>query len=282
MPSEIIARPLSPFGLEVTLPVGCSLSDTAKAELRDLYVREGLLVLRDQHLSIDEQRELCTVFGPVVDHPYEIFYVSNAREDGVLGTRELLFHSDVPFLPVPYQGVSLLAVEVGEDAAATRFASGLRAYDRLPDALRERIDGRNALQVRERVRTRRTKLADLEPSDMCTVHAAVRHQAGSGRPYLFVNEDMTACIIGLAEEESEGLLESLFAELYAEAEIYEHRWQRGDLVIWDNLAVQHARKDATGSERTLQRVTIAALGYAEQYPGDGMSSDLHNKTLLTA
>ena len=279
MPSEIEASPLGPFGVEVKADL-TDLDDAARARLRDLYVAEGLLVIRDQALSMAEQIELCGIFGPIVDHPFENFYVSNTRQDGVLGTRELLFHNDVPFLPAPYQGVSMLAIEVSDDAAPTRFASAFRAHERLPADLRERVAALNGLQVRERVRSRRTKLSDLEPADMCTVHPVVRRQAETGRPYLFVNEDMTACIIGLAEAESDALLDELFDHIYAEDQIYDHHWRVGDLVIWDNLAVQHARKHALGAERTLQRVTIAQLGYAEQYPADCMSSDLHNETLL--
>ncbi|RYE56061.1 MAG: TauD/TfdA family dioxygenase [Rhizobiaceae bacterium] len=280
MTSQITVSPLRPFGFEATLTAAVPPDETTRAKLRELYDAEGLLVIRGQSLSMAEQIAFCETFGPTVDHPYENFYVSNTRADGVLGTRELLFHNDVPFLPVPYQGVSMLAVEVSGDAAPTRFVSGFRAHERLPADLRDRVAALNGLQVRERVRSRRTGLADLEPGDMCTVHPVVRRQTGTGRPYLFVNEDMTACLLGLAEADSESLLETLFGHFYAEDEVYEHHWTVGDLVIWDNLAVQHARKHALGAERTLQRVTLAQFGYAEQYPGDCMGSDLHNKTLL--
>lgn len=254
----------------------------AESAFREAYAAEGLIVLRGQLLSMDEQHRICAMLGPVVEHPYEKFYVSNVRADGVLGTRELLFHSDVPFLPVPYDGVSLHAVEVDPGVASTRFASGLRAWDRLPQRLRDRIEGLMGLQARERAWDRRTRLTDLKPSDMCSVHPVVRRLRGTGRPYLFVNEDMTAGIIGLSEADSDALLEELFGHLYAEQHVYEHHWQPGDLVIWDNLAVQHARRELGPGKRTLQRVTLARLGYAEQYPSDTMSSDLHNDSLLVS
>jgi taurine dioxygenase len=273
MAARIDLKPLHPFGAELAV-----VPD--EQDFRQAYAADGLIVLRGRKLGMDEQHRLCAMLGPVVDHPYEKFYVSNVRADGVLGTRELLFHSDVPFLPVPYEGVSLHAVEVDPGVASTRFASGLRAWDRLPQKLRDRVEGMMALQVRERAWDRRTRLTDLEPSDMCSVHPVIRRQRGTGRPYLFVNEDMTAGIIGLSEADSDSLLEELFGYLYAEEHIYEHHWQVGDLVIWDNLAVQHARRELGPGTRTLQRVTIASLGYAQQYPSDTMSSDLHNESLL--
>jgi taurine dioxygenase len=273
-------RPLTPFGAEAGPDLAGSRDAVSRERLRELYVAEGLLVLRDQALTMQQQYDLCSAFGPLVDHAFENFYVSNTREDGVLGTRELLFHSDVPFLPIPYEGVSLHAVEVGDGTTSTRFASAFDAWTRLPDRLKQRVEGLKALQVRERAWSRRTRLTDLEPSDMCTVHPVVRRQPGTGRPYLFVNEDMTGCIVGLSEADSDALLEELFSYLYASDHIYEHQWRPGDLVVWDNLAVQHARKEVGAGTRTLQRVTIARLGYAQQYPADTMSEDLHNKTLL--
>jgi taurine dioxygenase len=115
---------------------------------------------------------------------------------------------------------------------------------------------------------RRTTLADLDPGDMATVHPVVGQQAGSGRPYLFVNLDMSACITKMTPDESDALLEELFAHLYTPDNVYEHHWREGDLVIWDNLAVQHARSATGNAARTLQRVTIAHYGYWEQVPTD--------------
>ena len=106
------------------------------------------------------------------------------------------------------------------------------------------------------------------------MHTVVGHQSSTGRPYLFVNEDMTGTIIGMSEQESDELLDELFSYLYAKENVYEHSWQQGDIVIWDNLAVQHARRAITSSaSRTLQRVTIAEIGYYEQTPVDLPSFD---------
>jgi taurine dioxygenase len=100
------------------------------------------------------------------------------------------------------------------------------------------------------------------------VHAVVGRQDVTDRPYIFVNSDMTGCVIGMSEPESDALLDELFAYLYAEKRIYEHAWRAGDIVIWDNRAVQHARAEIQGGTRTLQRVTIAQYGYWDQYPVD--------------
>lgn len=267
MAARIDHAPLEPFGNEAWVEDVRRLDETGREVLRRLYAADGLIVVRDVRLSMADQLDLCSVFGPVMPDSVENYIVSNVREDGLLGTRELLFHNDIPFVPQPYLGGSLHALDVEEGASPTRFASGLRAYERLPQCVRDRIDTLNAIQVRERIEGRRNRLTDMQPGDLCTLHPVVARRTDD-RPYLFVNQSMTACIVGLPEADSEALIEELFGTLYSEGNVYEHHWREGDIVIWDNLAVQHARSPLGRAVRTLQRVTLAEIGYSEQYPSD--------------
>lgn len=281
--TECVAhKALAPFGVEVEIDPAAPLTVQTKDELRRLYARDGLLVFRGLALSMEQQIELCRIFGPVLDSPYENFYVSNAREDGHLGAMELQWHNDVPYLPKPYLGAALHAIDVAPNATSTRFASGFRAYERLSPARRAQIAAMNALQVKQRFSDRANRLTDLQPGDLCTVHPVVGRQAQTGRPYLFVNENMTPLIIGLAPADSDALLGELHSALYVEDEVYEHVWRPGDLVLWDNLAVQHARGRVSADARTLQRVSITELSYAQQYAADLDIRDAYgNAALLT-
>lgn len=280
--SRIQHHSIEPFGVEVELAgldgAGWITRLTAdeKGELVDLYVRDGLLLIRDLSLSMDDQRALCSVFGPVSepDHPI----VSNVRPDGILGDFELRMHHDIPYVPLPYLGGALYALDVDDGVSATRFANGYRAYERLPESLRRRVESMNAIHVRGRTQDRRTRLTDLLPGDPAAVQPVVGYHSATGRAYLFVDESMTAAIIGIPEADSDELLEELFSYLYADDNVYEHDWRTGDIVIWDNRAVQHGRRalSATGN-RTLQRLNIATLSYFEQCPSDtGARDDLLN------
>lgn len=274
-------RRIQPFGFEAEL-VSLPTRGSAEADrLRILYRQDGLLVVRGLRLSHEEQIAFCRLFGPVLETPYENFIVSNVAANGHLGTRELLWHNDVPYLPSPYLAGCLHALSVDSEAVGTRFASGYRAYEGLPEPLRERIEGLKALHVRERVYDRPNRLTDLQEGDMCTVHDVVRRDPDSGRKYVFVNEAWTAQVIGLAEAASAELLSELHGHFYAEGNIYEHKWAEGDIVLWNNLAVQHARGSAGRGVRTLQRVTITNLSYAEQYPTDlGINTSLSNREMM--
>lgn len=275
-------RRLEPFGFEVRLD-SIEQADEQAEQLRQHYRQDGLLVVRGLRLSHPQQVVFCRLFGPVHESPSENFIVSNVEADGLLGKRELFWHNDVPYLPEPYLGASLHALKVEGNPVGTRFVSGYRALERLPAALRQRIDGMKALHIRERVFDRPNRLTDLVEGDMCTVHDVVRTDP-EGRKYLFVNQAWTALIIGLSQEDSDALHAEINRHFYAPEQVHEHQWAEGDLVLWDNQALQHARGAAGDGVRTLQRVTIAELGYEAQYPHDlrAIYEGLHNDVMLAS
>jgi alpha-ketoglutarate-dependent taurine dioxygenase len=80
----------------------------------------------------------------------------------------------------------------------------------------------------------------------------------TGRPLLFITEGMTRGVVGMDPEESEDLLEPIFEHLYAPENRLEHEWEAGDLVVWDNLTIQHGRPNVTtaGPARTLRKIGL--------------------------
>ena len=88
----------------------------------------------------------------------------------------------------------------------------------------------------------------------------------TGEPMLLVTEHHATRINELEEAESQALIEELFAHIYAPQRQYDHVWQLNDVLMWNNLAVQHARRehsDYAGGARVLQRVALAEVGLAE-------------------
>jgi taurine dioxygenase len=264
------AKPIpgAPFGIELEADLSRAFGNAEKGALRNLFAQDGLLLFRNQSLTMDQQLDASEIFGPVMRGAMDNYLISNVEEEGLLGDGELLFHVDIPFVPAPYLGGSLQALDVESGVSATRFASAFRAWEQLPEDLQRRIDGKTVLHVRGRELGRRTMLSDSQPGDNCAVHSLVGQQEGTGRPYLFACMDMAALIIGLSEPGSDALLEELFGHLYATENIYEHHWQNGDLIVWNNRAIQHARSPIEKGRRTLQRVAIAELGYWDQCPAD--------------
>lgn len=89
----------------------------------------------------------------------------------------------------------------------------------------------------------------------------------TGEPILYISEMQTARIEGYDRRDSDALLSALFDAVYAESNVYRHFWNNGDFVIWDNLALQHARCDLTNMiPRRLQRVAIADKSFFDLCP----------------
>jgi alpha-ketoglutarate-dependent taurine dioxygenase len=95
--------------------------------------------------------------------------------------------------------------------------------------------------------------------DYATTPIAFRHPR-TGRTILYVCQQTTYKIDGMALEQSDALLDALLDHLYAPGKEYAHEWRERDLVIWDNLALQHARPNVTteGPARTLRK-TLAPM-----------------------
>jgi taurine dioxygenase len=111
------------------------------------------------------------------------------------------------------------------------------------------------------------RVADLTPGSPSCVHDAIGRHRITGEPVVMAGEMHTDCVLNVAPDESEALLAELFSYLYAPGNVYEHRWQVGDLVIWDNLALQHGRPDfPDNEERTLQRVVLGTKSAHELVP----------------
>jgi taurine dioxygenase len=86
----------------------------------------------------------------------------------------------------------------------------------------------------------------------------VRVHPTTGRRALFVNPGFTSHLVGLSRVESDRLLALLFDHATQPEVVVRHRWQAGDVVIWDNKATMHYATDDYGTaERRMRRVTIA-------------------------
>jgi taurine dioxygenase len=160
----------------------------------------------------------------------------------------------------PFQVLTLFGVDVEQPAVPTAFVSMGRAWDTLPEDLCERVDGLHARHVTgQRARGGYDDEELLQPMrehEQSTTTSIGHRHPRTGRTLLYVSQMMTREIVELPADESESLLEELFAHLYEPAHVWEHEWRDGDLVAWDNLAIQHARSDvrADGPARTLRKV----------------------------
>lgn len=264
----------APLGAEIAgLDLRRKLPGKDVQAILEAWYKYQVIVFRGQELSpqqlVDFTRQLGEPGVPrmpsqaardiIPDLPPEVMIVSNVRVDGKpLGLAhdgEMWFHSDMCYVEIPHTATMLYAVDLPSSGGNTLFADMYAAYDNLRSDIRDRLEDMKALQVHDYKRTERpgTEL-DLTKVGNYAHPVFVTHPE-TGKKAVYVNRLMTARIEGVERAESDMLLEELFETAEDPSIVYEHEWQPGDLVIWDNRCITHARTDFPENERRLLRRT---------------------------
>jgi taurine dioxygenase len=278
-------RELSPvLGAEVLgVDLSSRLDEKTVEFLRASFDDRGLLLFRDVDIDRTRQYYLSTILRGH-EPPSEVdsksgaerqgnFWISNKEPDAAAPFGRLLFHCDGMWSGEPFEVLSLYAVDVQPPVIPTAFVSSIYAWETLPDVLRRRVEGLHAEHVTgpEYIHERRRlafgdelsqPVRDTSPSSTLPV---VHRHPRTGKTVLYVTQGMTKGIAELSSEESEDLLEELFDHLYRSFAVLRHEWRNGDLILWDNMAVQHARPNVTtsGPTRTLRKIGLPVPTSAE-------------------
>jgi taurine dioxygenase len=264
------------FGAQVSgLDLDGSISDAMRGELRNLLDTYGVLLFRGQPVTADRQKDLVGSFGPVIDEVgnnrgwLPVSNVDPETPESFLNSR-LLFHQDYVQTPWPYPVLSLYAAEIAGGVATTEFASCAAGYEILTAAQRAKFGSlrvmhaaeiatefgsdRDAEMGRQRIPT------GADAGDyLRTIHPMIKRHPRTGVPLLYVTELFTSHVVGVTEDESESYLAEAFQILYAGERVYSHHWQLNDLVVWDNIRMQHARGPVEPTtRRTLRRVCVSS------------------------
>ena len=234
-----------------------------------------VMVIRDQNITPEMQMTFAGEFGSlgergrptnrrreVDDYDGIIMLVTNKRnsEGNFIGTipeGELWFHSDVSYQETPHKATLLHAIELPRTGGNTMFANMYTAFENIPEHLKRLLTGRRALHaydfaMSERVNTK----GGLDNIQHYWQPIFIKHP-DTGRTALYVSRLMTAAIEGLSQSESDKVLSELFAIAEDPAIIYEHVWQKGDLLMTDNRCCIHARHDFPRDQvRLLRRCTV--------------------------
>ena len=123
--------------------------------------------------------------------------------------------------------------------------------------MREKLDGLKARNIYDYAGNPLKRGDNIDPDAPQYDHPVARTHPETGRKALYVNRLMTELIHGLSEQESDETLQKLFEHSEKPEFTYEHFWQVGDLVMWDNRCSMHARTDFDpGERRMMRRMTV--------------------------
>lgn len=197
--------------------------------------------------------------------PPEISVISNIVEDGKaiggLGDGEAFWHTDSSFVDVPPAASLLRSLECPPPSAggATSFLNCYSAYDDLPKTLKKTIEGRTMVHAATHSSGGVAHKGFEHVDDLSKVPGArqpmVRTHPETGRKSLFLGRRINAYVIGLPVDESEELLDELWAHMIQDKYTWRQDWQVGDLIWWDNRCAMHRRDAFDGSKRRLMHRT---------------------------
>ena len=240
-------------GVDVSQPI----DDPTFDEIEQAFDQHGVIFFRNQNLTADQQVAFSARFGPVeqnhnaevfgINGSPDIYQLSNVLDDegkqiGVKGSGSQ-WHTDMSYAPVPARATMLYTLEVpvlhGLGLGDTAFANARAAYNALPAEMQRFLDGKHGVfDFRGR---RRGRVVDQATIDRYppVEHPIVRTHPRTGDKGLYVMRDDCTHIAELEETEGKALITALADHITRPDFVYRHRWQAGDVLIWDNCTVQH-------------------------------------------
>lgn len=269
-------------GIDITRPLN---SETQQA-IRDAQNRWGVTVWRDTGLDDASHVAFSRLFGHVELAPThgkaprfsepELFDATNIDREGNILTDEKrrlinkgnrLWHIDSSYMNVRSKEALLLCHQAPPGPAPTLFADARSAYDDLPAAMKERIEG---LRVRHCYFYSRMKAGyptseeELDAMPHAEQPLVLDHH-WSGRRTLYLGNHARD-IVGMDREEGRALIEELNAWATQDRYVIEVDYEAGDMSIWDNLAVMHRAGDFDdmAHRRDMRRTTIREPGVEAQ------------------
>jgi taurine dioxygenase len=194
-----------------------------------------------------------------------VLVISNVIEDGQpigqLGAYEAIWHTDMSYIDEPPSASALYALEVPPSGGDTGFCNMYLACETLPAELRRPVEGRLCRHDASRNSAGELRRGFVDaPDPTRTVgaeHPIVRTHPVTGRKALFLGRRRNAYIVGLPLDESEALLDALWAHCTKPEFSWYQQWRAGDLILWDNRCVMH-RRDAfdPATRRVMHRTQI--------------------------
>jgi len=264
-------------GIDLREPIDAA----AVKEIEDAFHEHVVVVFRGQDITEDEQMAFANAFGGLGDrkrspngstpggsYDTPFMFVTNIIDEktgesiGAFGDGEMWFHHDTSYYEKPHKATLLYSITLPSWGGNTCFANMYKAYENVPADLKAKLEGRKILQIHDYKRRERIDIYNSDISGMLqyeqpifVTHPVTRRKA------LYISRLMSAKIEGLSPDENENILNQLFDISEDPSVVFEHEWLKGDMVMWDNYASIHMRRDFPRDEpRLMRRLTLDGYG----------------------
>jgi len=270
------------FGARISgVDLSQSLEPNTFNQIDDAINRYSLVLFENQQMNDAAHLDFTRRFGELEEEHVsyyskgEVTYigrVGNIDDDGnkvsqrqiKASTGNEMWHSDSSFREIPAMYSILAAYEVPAEAGETEFASARAAYQRLDQQTRELIDSKVGIHdyIYSRTRVGEDAVTWNQRTYMHPVRQRlVRQNPVTGEKNVFVGSHVKQ-IEGMPDTEARPLIERLIKEVTRADSVYRHRWQPGDVMIWDNRCILHrgCGYDADRYRRRMHQTRVRGRG----------------------
>lgn len=241
-----------------------ALDDATFAALRQEWLTHKVLLFRGQDLSDDDLVAFAGRFGALDLAPAsatddvgsqeksrpDVWIISNVVEEGkpigALGSDEAEWHTDMSYVDEPPMASVLFSLEIPPSGGDTSFANMEAALEALPDGTRAQLEGRIANHDSSYTSVGELRKGAEPVTDVTKApgarHPVIRTHPESGEKSLYLGRRRNGWVVDMPTQESEDLLDELWAHCADDRFSWTHQWKTGDLLIWDNRSLNHKRE----------------------------------------
>ena len=244
------------------------LTDTDLDGVAVALADHGVLALDAALMRPEQHVELAAHFGELEHHEFFDNHGDGFEHITVLdsdrGDRSNMWHIDEQFLEKPPVITMTHAIQLPSYGGDTSFISLHAAYDGLSPRMQQYLDGLTAVHDLARIaemswqggRTDAEHLADELRKGKQASHPVVVVHPVNGRRALYLSPTYTRFIQDLPMAEAKAVLDHLFVHVQRPEFGYRHRWQEGDLLVWDNRSVMHHAAADYHERRLMHRISV--------------------------
>ena len=249
------------------------LSEETVTEIRQAFLEHLVIFFRKQDITAGQLAEFARYFGDLDphhvlrgmdEHPEVLEIIREETDEYIFAPG---WHADVTWQKRPVLGSILYGVEVPEHGGDTLFSNQYLAYEALSAGMREMLDKLHAVHssaeayganAEKLTKVDLIKLDREEAVKGRAEHPVIRTHPETGRRALYVQRGYTVSLKDMTDDESQPLLEYLYAHATRPEFTCRFHWRKGSIAFWDNRAGQHNPiNDYHGHRRLMHRITLA-------------------------
>ena len=262
------------FGAEISGIDLVKADDKTLDAVVDVFNHHGAILLRRQEMSPETLIHFMSRFGEPEGHTQKQFTLPGYPPIYILSNKKLPdgtpigahndgvgWHTDYSYKEVPVMCTMLYAVEVPPEGSDTLLADQCAAYDALPEERKRQLDPlvlhhsyQYFMATREYGRMELSPQLKAENPDV--YHPLIRVHPANGRRALWASTGTVKEIVGMPNPEGLKLIDDLVDFITQDRFVYRHKWQVGDVLVWDNRCTLHTGTlyDDTKYDRLMHRL----------------------------